>query len=662
MTAKHFLTTHSICLSHFKLPSRIKPKHFTLSHSCIITSLIGNDCLPNEVWKLSSPFFLLYITTLFQLCFDNARLPLSWCMARIIPIYKKGPKDDPNNYRPISILSTGLKLYTKILNNRLTEWCRKWSKISDYQAGFRKKRSCADHIFTLMALTQIQLSQGKDLFVAFVDLSQAFDSPNHNLLWKVLLKMGVSAKFLGSLMYLYENASAQVTTATGPTESIRILKGVLQGDSASPTLFNLFIEELVSKLHSSLLRGFRVGKRLIHLLLYADDLALIAQSKELLQEKMTITANFFHSRGLHVNLKKTNVLIFRRSGRVRKDEKFSWRGEEVQNVKSYVYLGVTFQSNGRFNLNSSIAIHNGIAAQGSTLRILKNTKKLVLPAIKTLFCSMVKSTTLYCAGIWGQNHGDALEVVQQKFLKRVLRLPISAPRYFVRMETGSLPLKYDVAKAVWLLFVKLLSSDPESLPFSAYRELRKVSERFPNKDLSWCLQLRESLQSVGLSYLYDRESHLEALEKTPLVFRKLRQSLITADINSAKDSKTYPHYRQIKCSFTPMPFLQSGLPSCLATPVLQVWLNSNSIFNNGSWYNLGYFSDDCKLCGDSLSFFHTMWECPGTSQIRDSLFSNLPSDPIQLISYVSSKATDVSFTVNLKKMFSTILTKFYKQT
>jgi len=163
-------------------------------------------------------------------------------------------------------------------------------------------------------------------------------------------------------VFLYENTIAQVSTPTGPTESIKILKGVLQDESASPTLFNLFIEDLVSKFDSSL-HGFRMGRRLIHLLLYADDLALIAQSKELLLEKMTIAANFFNSRGLEVNLSKTNVLIFRRSDRTRKEEKLCWRGEEVKVVKSYVCLGVTFQSNGRFPLNSSNGIQNGIAAR-----------------------------------------------------------------------------------------------------------------------------------------------------------------------------------------------------------------------------------------------------------------------------------------------------------
>jgi len=270
----------------------------------------GPDLLPNEIWKLRTPHLMLYLLSLFQLILDTGKLPVMWCMARITPIHKKGPLDDPKNYRPISILSTALKLFTKILNERLKEWVASQNKISDFQAGFRKRRSCADHIFTLMSMIQIQLLQNQELYVVFVDLSQAFDTPDHNLLWSVLLRMGVSQKFLSSLQFLYESASAVVSTAFGPTEPIKIMKGVLQGESASPTLFNLFIEELVNKFLNSLYRGFKIGQRLVHLLLYADDLAIVAQSKELLQEKIKLAAKFLISRGLKVNLSKTKVVVF----------------------------------------------------------------------------------------------------------------------------------------------------------------------------------------------------------------------------------------------------------------------------------------------------------------------------------------------------------------
>jgi hypothetical protein len=158
----------------------------------------------------------------------------------------------------------------------------------------------------------------KDTFLCFVDLAQAFDTPNHNLLWSVLQKMGVSTKFIRVFKFIYENATASVLTPLGTTEPFRIMKGVLQGESASPTLFNLFIEELSTKFEKSLLAPFTLFLRKIHILFYADDLVLIAHSKELLQEKMKIAANFFHSRALIVNIKKTKVLIIRSTGRIKR--------------------------------------------------------------------------------------------------------------------------------------------------------------------------------------------------------------------------------------------------------------------------------------------------------------------------------------------------------
>jgi len=153
-----------------------------------------------------------------------------------------------------------------------------------------------------------------------------------------------------------------------------------------------------------------------------------------------------------------------------------------------------------------------------------------------------------------------------------------------------------------------------SLPLNAYRRLRKVSEAHPEKKFSWCLQLQETLARVGLQHLYDRNSPVEIAESTPLVLRKHRQFLIPSDIS--KSSKLNPHYQNLKRSYLPAPILECGLPSCFATPIPQVRVNSNSVFDNGKWHDLGNFKHEpCKLCGN---FYHTMWECPGTKQIRDS--------------------------------------------
>jgi len=134
-------------------------------------------------------------------------------------------------------------------------------------------------------MIQTRLLKGKRLYACFVDLSQAFDTPNHNLLWTVLLKAGVSNKFVRVFQNIYSNAFAKVRAGAGKTDKIKISKGVLQGESASPAIFNLFLEGLTPLFSKCFLPGIKLNKKSVHFLFYADDLVIVAHSKEALQEK-----------------------------------------------------------------------------------------------------------------------------------------------------------------------------------------------------------------------------------------------------------------------------------------------------------------------------------------------------------------------------------------
>lgn len=127
-------------------------------------------------------------------------------------------------------------------------------------------------------------------------------------------------------------------------------------------------------------------------------------------------------------------------------ETFNWKDDVIQVVKSYTYLGIIFSSSGTFERAASSATKQGLAAVGATLTALKRTKIFNLGSVNLLFNSIVKSTTLYGAGIWGWDHSQNVERVQQQYYKRILNLPTCKPRYFIRLETGRPPLSLEVAK------------------------------------------------------------------------------------------------------------------------------------------------------------------------------------------------------------------------
>jgi hypothetical protein len=142
----------------------------------------GYDRIPNEVLKRDS--IIRVLCSLFNLCFDKSRIPSSWKRAIILPIPKSSMKDPcvPINYRGISLLSCVSKTYTAVLNARLTQYLESNELITDYQNGFRRGRSCTDHIFVLSNIIRTRISEKLSTFCCFIDFKKAFDSIDRNLL------------------------------------------------------------------------------------------------------------------------------------------------------------------------------------------------------------------------------------------------------------------------------------------------------------------------------------------------------------------------------------------------------------------------------------------------------------------------------------------------
>ena len=114
----------------------------------------------------------IYVT-LFNLIFDTSHIPETWTLCQIRPIYKK--KGDPKqseNYRPITLLSSFGKLFTSIINKRLTSLSESCNIISGAQSGLRKKYSTTDNLFVLKSLIDIVQSSKRKLYCCFIDLNK----------------------------------------------------------------------------------------------------------------------------------------------------------------------------------------------------------------------------------------------------------------------------------------------------------------------------------------------------------------------------------------------------------------------------------------------------------------------------------------------------------
>ena len=205
----------------------------------------GTDSILNEHIKATINIMASVYTKLFNIIFDSGLVPESWTLGDIIPIYKnKGSITDPVNYRPITLLSCLGKLFTSILNTRITKYVEESNIIDHCQAGFREGFSTLDNLFILQNLIDISKSQKTKFYCAFIDFKQAFDKVWRNGLWEKLLKTKINGKCLRIIKNMYNNIKSRVSTREGASAFFPCETGVRQGENLSPLLFSIYLNDL----------------------------------------------------------------------------------------------------------------------------------------------------------------------------------------------------------------------------------------------------------------------------------------------------------------------------------------------------------------------------------------------------------------------------------
>jgi len=409
----------------------------------------GPDGICNEILKnlpLGGKVFLLAV---YNDIWKTEKLPPDWSTSSTVMIHKKGPKEQPDNYRPISLLSCPLKIMTQMMHNRLYHWAEYSGILPESQAGFRKSRSCHENIFTLKAAIDVRLRKKKrKLFAFFIDFSRAFPSINHQKLWDKLFSLGVSAKFIRWLRNLYQTSNMKIRLQGNNLSSpIDITEGVLQGEVLSPLLFNIYISEVETILKEAEGIGVNISStEQIHMLAYADDMVVLSESAHGLKMKIEALENYFETLSLKVNISKTKILVFRRGGRVSKKFHFFYKGQEIELVRKYTYLGVLFSSSGKFRDAAQSFQTNGKKAIGALWNTLTKGKINAWESFLNLYESCIKPTALYCADVWGPSYLHEIERVQVTYFKKLLALNRRTPDAIVRMECGIYHMQLSVIK------------------------------------------------------------------------------------------------------------------------------------------------------------------------------------------------------------------------
>ena len=145
----------------------------------------GGDGNPAEVYKHGGTALVRHLHRLFLKIWKNEKVPQELKDASIVTIFKKGSRTECGNYRGISLLSVAGKILAKVLLNRLQPLSE--SIIPETECGFRPGRGTTDMIFSARQVQEKCREQGRDLCLAFIDLTKAFDSVNREVMWAWML-------------------------------------------------------------------------------------------------------------------------------------------------------------------------------------------------------------------------------------------------------------------------------------------------------------------------------------------------------------------------------------------------------------------------------------------------------------------------------------------
>lgn len=297
---------------------------------------------------------------IFSICMIKGKIPNDWKKSNIYPIPKKEEWNARlHNTRPIVLMETVRKCFTKIVTNRLSTTCKSYQILRGPNFAGLPGESTQEPIQLLNSICEEAREEKKELWILLQDTAKAFDTVNLEMLEKALLRIKIPEKAITLILSLFHNRQFKVITAHGLTETIQAGDGIDQGETISPLLWRIFYDPLLCKIQNNSKLGYKMEctwnpnlnlpeEKTIKLrnaaMAYMDDTTWIAHSKENMQLLLEDAREFYKANDSQINSLKS-VLIVINSNIQKTDQKVQagLNKETVQRLahkESARFLGV----------------------------------------------------------------------------------------------------------------------------------------------------------------------------------------------------------------------------------------------------------------------------------------------------------------------------------
>ena len=361
----------------------------------------GPDGLRKEDLSVHTESISECLAVIFNYSLQTGAIPSEWKLANVVPIFKKGDRLSPSNYRPVSLTCIACKLLEHIVLHEINPLLE--NQLAVQQHGFRKGFSCDTQLATTLTDITYKVDRSKIIHAAVLDFSKAFDKVDHFLLIQKLQSFDIPTQLITWIRSFLSDRTQQVLLDGAVSKQIPVTSGVPQGSVLGPKLFLVFINDITTVIHKD-----------SNIRLFADDALLyksVGQNKvdRVLQEDLNSLADWAEKQSMQFNPKKCSIITFPQQECA--DLNYSFCGDNLHVVTATPYLGVTIQS----NLKWGIHIQNKVSKCYQILGLIRRVLKDGPPKVKLqAYITLCRPILEYGSIVW-----DPYKVGEVQIIERV---------------------------------------------------------------------------------------------------------------------------------------------------------------------------------------------------------------------------------------------------
>ena len=377
------------------------------------TSSSGPDGLAAIFLKKCKLSLAKPLYSLWRDCLDKGVTPAKLKEAHIIPIHKGGSQGVAANYRPIALTSHLIKIFEKVMRNKIVSFFQDHDLFNDSQHGFTLGRSCLSQLLAFHDKILSVLEQGLNVDTVYLDFAKAFDKVDHRIVLKKLSILGIRGKVLAWIESFLLSRTQSVVVNGVVSPGAPVISGVPQGSVIGPLLFLVLISDIDADIALSFLSSFADDTRLSRAVAGVTDASA-------LQTDMEAVYQWARDNNMTFNDLKFEMLRFGPDTTLKICTNYTSPYGAIINSKDHVKdLGVTVSADGTFKEHMNKICQS---AKNMCAWILRTFKSRSPDLMLTTWKSLVLPILDYCSQLWcPQKKGDIqqIEEIQKSFTRKI---------------------------------------------------------------------------------------------------------------------------------------------------------------------------------------------------------------------------------------------------